>query len=44
MVVVFTILFENWTKVVFNQDQDRVETLLPDRVHPPFRKRILPES
>jgi len=27
IVVVFTILFENSTKVVFIQDQDRAETL-----------------
>jgi hypothetical protein len=40
MVVVFSIFIENASKVVFIQDQDMVETLFPDRAHPPFSKRI----
>jgi len=40
MVVVFTILFENVAKVVFIQDQDRVQTLLSNRTHPPFSESI----
>jgi hypothetical protein len=40
MVIVFTILFENAAKATLFQDQDRVQTLLPDRTYPPFREGI----
>jgi hypothetical protein len=33
MVVVFTILFENATKVALIEDQDRVQTLLTNRAN-----------
>jgi hypothetical protein len=42
MVVVFTILSENAAKVVFIQDQDRVQTLFANRAHPPFSESIRP--
>ena len=40
MVVVFTILFENATKVALIQYQDRVQTLFANRTHPPFGESI----
>jgi hypothetical protein len=36
VVVILGILFENAAKVVFIQDQDRVETLFTNRSYPPF--------
>jgi hypothetical protein len=42
MIVVFAILFANAAKVVFIQDQDRVQTLLSDRAHLPFNESIHP--
>jgi hypothetical protein len=40
MVVVFTILFENAVKMVYVQDQDRVQILFANRTHPPFNESI----
>ncbi len=44
MVIVFSIVFENATKVALIQDKDLVQTLLANRAHPPFSESICSEG